>query len=356
MISSKEILDEAGKIKENMPSPLSANSLGRVIKDVWSDRVKIVRKGSKVGARQRMYLNLRRKNTERDVGFVPPKGWIPVAASDEGMSFSRFESWELDGQRVTTELTVEKTLDGTPQVNIKCHGTIIDAKDLEGTSSTMSTEANVTALFDFVGCSDLCKGFSLRDGEVVSSILPHSLHVYKDLTMANTTQESRVFSESCKIFSQAENLCVSCSHLARVDSVARKRKQAQGGHIPKNCNNRFLSKTELEEKLKDEKRARENAGRRENYWRDKFAEEMIEVEDGDHNDFEQLFRGVDAKDIPENMKCLWDQQAQVLLTTSKRGYRWHPKYVSAISGRQTDRQTEKELRDRVYVYTCARVH
>ena len=28
LISSKEILDEAGKIKENMASPLSANSFG----------------------------------------------------------------------------------------------------------------------------------------------------------------------------------------------------------------------------------------------------------------------------------------------------------------------------------------
>ena len=84
--------------------------------------------------------------------------------------------------------------------------------------------------------------------------------------------------------------------------------------------------------------------------------EMFDVEDGDHDNFEQLFHGVAAKDIPENMKCLWDQQAQVLLTTLKSGYRCHPKYVSAISGRKTDRQTEKELRDRVYVYTCARVH
>ena len=241
---------------------------------------------------------------------------------------------------MATELTVEKTLARSHKVNIKCHGTIIDAKDFEATSSTMSTEANVTALFDFVRCSTCARGFPRR--MVMSSILPYSLNKYKDLSMASATQETRVFSKNCKIFSQAENLCVSCSHLSRVDSAARKRKQAQGGHIPKNCNNRFLSKTELEEKLKGEKRARENADRREHYWRNKFAKEMFDVEDGDHDNFEQLFHGVAAKDIPENMKCLWDQQAQVLLTTLKSGYRCHPKYVSAISGRKTDRQTDRK--------------
>ena len=77
---------------------------------------------------------------------------------------------------------------------------------------------------------------------------------------------------------------------------------------------------------------------------------MFDVEDGDHNDFEQLFHGVAAKDIPENMKCLWDQQTQVLLTTLKSGYRCHPKYVSAISGRQTDRQKKN------YVTVCTYIH
>ena len=103
------------------------------------------------------------------------------------------------------------------------------------------------------GALTCARGFHRR--MVMSSILPYSLHEYKDLSMASATQETRVFSENCKIFSQAENLCVSCSHLSRVNSAARKRIQAQGGHIPKNCNNRFLSKTELEEKLKGEKRA-----------------------------------------------------------------------------------------------------
>lgn len=79
------------------------------------------------------------------------------------------------------------------------------------------------------------------------------------------------------------------------------------------------------EKLKREKRARENAERREKYWRDKFVAEVIEVEDKDHDDFDKLFHSVNAKDIPEDMKCLWDQQAQILRTASKSGYRWHPK-------------------------------
>ena len=40
------------------------------------------------------------------------------------------------------------------------------------------------------------------------------------------------------------------------------------------------------------------------------------------------FRLLKKHDVPEDAKCLWDQQEKILKSSSPEGYRWHPKYVT----------------------------
>lgn len=64
---------------------------------------------------------------------------------------------------------------------------------------------------------------------------------------------------------------------------------------------------------------------RERYWKEKFADEFITVEDTDHTDLLTMFNDIEERKLPEEMLCLWNQQKRIMKTESKLGYRWHPK-------------------------------
>lgn len=88
-----------------------------------------------------------------------------------------------------------------------------------------------------------------------------------------------------------------------------------------------MMKAQLEAKLQGEKKAKCNAKAREKRAVNDLSsdKDLIVLSNEDHADFSMLMGQVDAGDIPEGMKCLWDQQAKLLATSSKNGYRWHPK-------------------------------
>jgi hypothetical protein len=46
------------------------------------------------------------------------------------------------------------------------------------------------------------------------------------------------------------------------------------------------------------------------------------MEDGDHGELVNIMK---KEDVPEDMECLLDQQKKIFSTSSKNGYRWHPK-------------------------------
>lgn len=52
--------------------------------------------------------------------------------------------------------------------------------------------------------------------------------------------------------------------------------------------------------------------------------EAIEMEAEDHEDLSAIWNSLPKDNIPEDMKCLWEQQNK-LARTKKNGYRWHPK-------------------------------
>ena len=79
------------------------------------------------------------------------------------------------------------------------------------------------------------------------------------------------------------------------------------------------------EEIREEQRKRRNAELRENYWREKFNSEGIEVDEGDHADLMSMFKDSSKEDIPDEMACLWEKQSKILQTTRNNGHWWHPK-------------------------------
>lgn len=54
-------------------------------------------------------------------------------------------------------------------------------------------------------------------------------------------------------------------------------------------------------------------------------EQTVAMEKDDDHDLTTILNGVEPKNVPENMQCLLEQQRKILKTTSRNGYRWHPK-------------------------------
>ena len=98
-------------------------------------------------------------------------------------------------------------------------------------------------------------------------------------------------------------------------------KRESSGALNPRCNNRYLSRTEILDKLTKEKRKRIN--------REKVIarlnSEMVEMASEDHADLVQMMSNIPGKEVPDDLKILWEQQQKIASTASGRGYRWHPK-------------------------------
>lgn len=82
-----------------------------------------------------------------------------------------------------------------------------------------------------------------------------------------------------------------------------------------------MSRQQLCHKIEQEKRKFEKERR----LREKMEKEMLEMECADHEDLKSMLEQVKKEDIPEDMSLLWNQQKQILATSAKSQYRWHPR-------------------------------
>lgn len=102
-VSTREMLKFAENEKENCNgNPLTSYALGHIISNVWSEKVKVVKRGE---AEQRIfiYLNLKRKTKaiqnptqggndfESLVNFEPPAGWTVTRNNNEALLFESGE-------------------------------------------------------------------------------------------------------------------------------------------------------------------------------------------------------------------------------------------------------------------------
>ena len=73
------------------------------------------------------------------------------------------------------------------------------------------------------------------------------------------------------------------------------------------------------------KQKRIDAGKQQKYWKNKYEEEAINVDEDYHNDLSSIINLVNTNDMPSDLTCLWDNQQKVLKANGKVRFRWHPK-------------------------------
>ena len=331
-----EIVQLAEQSKENVDgSSLGFSSLGHILKDVWGEKVQRVRRGPRT-QRQYVYLNLKRivkplnvstqevnsGLSEELTGIILPEGWKMMLDKTESISFVRLERWEFNNRRATTEVVVTEK-EKSVYVSIKAHGCETDLSNVGIASMTL--KSRVCLAIDYIEKSAFCRGFSFPNGESFLALSPHIIGTYKDLTSDGSIENERVaYSSKCKMFSVPGGRCSECNNLLKVHNRRKQRKEERVA-IPPTCNKRYLNNEELNLQLKQERNARINAERRERYWKDKFLDESVQLEDEDHLDLSLLLERVKKEKVPDEMQCLWDQQKKILKTKSKFGFRWHPK-------------------------------
>ena len=90
----------------------------------------------------------------------------------------------------------------------------------------------------------------------------------------------------------------------------------------------LMDKEELILKLREEKRVKRNAQRREAYLREKINVEMLEFDEEDNQDFKVMFDKTPREKLQEDQLIFWEEQEKAIKAKGARGHRWHPKYVA----------------------------
>ena len=330
-----DIVQHAEEDKENKSGKydcsLGFSSLGRIVRDLWEDKVKNAKRGARAH-RRHVYLNLKRiqPSEESDDNHSLslelskihlPENWTRMEDNANTISIVCLEKWSFDNRRVSTTVAVSQT-DNNTFITIRTHGCETNVPNV--VLGSMPLAKQIGAVFHQIDNSSFCGAFCLSEGESLLALADCVKGSYRDLSAESVEQQQVVyFSSSCKIFSSRGGRCSECKNLLRSHNLKRQRKEKRVSIHP-HCNRRYLTREELNVLLQNERTARLNAERRERYWRGKFDSEVVELEDDDHGDLSQMLTNVPKEKVPEEMLCMWEQQKKMLTTKSKHGYRWHP--------------------------------
>ena len=326
----RQILSDTQNEKENIHGSVSSSTIGQLIKQLWGDKVRLVKRGSK-NQRQNFYLNLKKKSVDVVVKSASCTSstfqngcWQLVEDQGTKTSFHRFFPWLFKNQRGSVELRVEEDGENSSRYHIASRGCDIDITDMiDKDLEKFSLLERVENIFQILDTSTVCKGVQVKDGEVLNSVIPHQSGLFND----GPVEEKRAFSNKCSLLCSAGKQCCSqCQKIKRNSDERNKRKLELGGMVHPKTNKRFMSKDDYAKQLQLERQARINATKREKYWREKFEGECLEMTEDDNADLTTMFQSA-HNNIPEHMAGLWEQQKLLLSSKSKNAYRWHPKLV-----------------------------
>lgn len=244
------------------------------------------------------------------------------------VSFLRFESCSFDNQRFSTEVKITQLSSSKISYSLISDssesdiGKFMDISYIE--RYPLSQRINLILALAFVNNAKFCKGATLEDGETTT--LPHVTGQYVDFSKGTeSVGETRVFSNNCNIITVKDGTCwANCRNIKLLGSRAKSRRLERDSIHP-HTNKRYLSKIEVVQKLAKERQARQNAEKRERYWRQKFDSQCLEMAEEDHDDLSQMFLNTCDQNVPTEMACLLEQQKRLLQYKTKNGYQWHPK-------------------------------
>ena len=140
--------------------------------------------------------------------------------------------------------------------------------------------------------------------------IPSSLYAshkdnYKPLEQETEKKVNKAFSLKCLVFSLPGSQCSECRQLLELYNTKMQcREKRVSIHLK--CNKEYLRK-EVVLQVHQEQKRRFNAEKRERYWREKFENESVEVQNDDNSDLTCIFQGVVKEKVPEETACLWEQ-------------------------------------------------
>ncbi|CAB3976752.1 Hypothetical predicted protein [Paramuricea clavata] len=343
-MKGEDIIDESNAVKENISSglPLGKKALGTAIKELWNGKIKLLRKGSRQ-ERQYVYVNIKKKSITLqqplpDDPFemimntqemkIPP-GWISVSDSVNKINFIRNEKWAFRNDRVMTELSIIKCESNEVKYSISSHGQEVDIKDVLENAGIMDRPPadRIFCILTLLDQCNLCQGVPVSNTDSIITLVDHEFGAFEDLSTVSATtsitKQYRAFSSKCKVISSGK-CCAGCQYLHKID-LKRKHRKSEIVTIKPRTNKWYLTKEEVITQLDKEGQKRVNAEKREIYWREKFKSEALEMDVDDNDDLSSMMLSISNDEIPDNMKCLWDEQKK-MIQRKKNGYRWHPTY------------------------------
>ena len=278
--------------------------IGKLVKELWGDKVQKVRRGPQ-NARKRMYFNLSRRTINFDsnscTGASPnpifnelktlqlPLGWNLMENTPDNVSFVRIETWEFRKERGNVEVVCKKA-EGVDEMfqlswTVRTHGCECIKPDLPLVNGLGLSE-QVNLILEYVDRSSLCPGFSVPEGESLRCDAQTICGPYRN--HATDSLETRAFSQDCTLFSRPGSRCAACFNMVLLHNQKNARKLSSPAVHPF-CNKRYLNKDEVVEQLKVQQERRRKAEKREEYWRSKFKDDSVDMEEQDHQDLCAVF-------------------------------------------------------------------
>ena len=287
LLACNDVIQESNQVKENVSGgvPLaSRKSLGLAVKELWKEKVKLVKRGQR-GNQKHFYLNLRKKpNQPQSIcslndSFVSlfshdelPVNWTSIIDHNKKINFIRLENCAYQKNRVKTELSVTKTASGEFLYTISCRGQEIEFKNLIdiNTIAQQPIKERVLTILTLLDQSTMCEGVPF-DQDATMKLSRYEHGIYSDLSNADSSskEEYRGFSSNCKVIVSHGRCCVSCSRFFH-GVIWRKSNEVKNTVIHPNTPKCYMSKSDIVVQLEKEKQRRINVEAREKYWRDKF--------------------------------------------------------------------------------------
>jgi len=296
LVAVQDVVAEGEKINEKVDLPASSPFFGRLIKQIWGDKVRLMKRGPRK-QRQNYYVGLTRKpptslndSIDENQQFSQLKtGWHLVSDQEGHFTFARYESWSFCNQRVVIEVRFVKEVESY-SILLTSRGCQIDLTAVSRLECLKQSPIRkmIESILTVIDTSTLCRGVPITEEEVlhVFTTNPFKSGLYSDLSSNKTTEtiEHRAFSVNCAILSSAGQCCCNCKNLHSVEKRRLKRKLENNGEISRFTNKRYLSKEYVTKQLQLERKARLKAEKNERYWREKCESECAEIEDDDHAD------------------------------------------------------------------------
>ena len=297
---------------------MSSNSLGKLIKIIWREKVKYRKRTSdyvnlKVRAktRERRHINDLDEEALKEIQLLCHEhGWL-FDKSQIGkkvvflmrLADRTSDGIVVNGQSLAFRITVN--MDPQMNINLRSYGHPVTLQDIKGTQvaeSLIDIIEEVKFLCEF---AQPCIGGEIPNDESSPYKIPVGESNVISVISNERGEHPRLVSTSCLLIMTLGKLCSSCCYaMTLFNNRNLKRKVSNSASTPsKKCNIRFLDRFGLEEKIASQTRELRNEVKKVTRGTKNF--EMLGFMEEDNSDLTRIFEGISTDTIPPSMKLIW---------------------------------------------------